>query len=1483
MSLVLFRVRWAMVAALLLATLPLARPLFAAQTSIVVTKTLDTNTTCQSGTNCSFREAIALANTTGNARITFAIPTSDSGYDAASGVWKLTLKSAFGVEGLPTITGDGITIDGTVSGGTTPTIVLTGEGVSNSSGLLIHGSNATVRGLIISGFEAMAAFNDRYGGAAIEIGGGSSTTSNTVVEYCYLGTNATGTAVGDLTTNGIVVAGGASGTRIRNNVVSGNDSDGVVIQAALTSNTQLASNTMLTANIIGANAAGTAALPNGGDGILISGTSDGTVVGPGNTISGNSRYGIAIDRVNSKTTVANTRVIGNRIGLNSAGTAKLPNVDGGISITTSQNTRIGGPDAGDRNYISGNGVAGSMSSSAYGAGVRVTRRADADPNAPGTDTTVIENNVIGLDSAGNSIPNIIGVLLDKGAAGVVVGGDNASTGNTIAGNSQEGVQIVGFANLATASQQTRNNVVRNNQIGGTATNGNGRFGVLIRGNTPGNTITGNTISGNASAGVVVEDDSAFGASSPQSPSGTTISANKIGLRSGDDQPIGNGAGEGIRLRLGANTTTVGPGNQVAGHKADGIIISGSTTLKNRITKTTTNTNTGLGINLQSGGNGDGGTRPTISGASVTNNVASGTITNSSACGTGCTIEVFDSATNPGDEGPRFLASGTSTNGSFSINVAGCQSFLTFTITDSDGNTSKFGPVVAATCSTGTSSIDLSPASQPDRAAAPGSKITFTHYVTNTGTTSSQVNVAATSSLNWPTSVSCAQLLPATLAAGESLKCDVSVTVPNGASQSARNDITVTASLVGTSTTQTRTNSVTVQFQAGVELAPLGPSSKQAAPGQQISFTLTLTNTGDGSDSFNIAVQQPGGWSGATIQPTPPITLAAGASKTLTVTLQVPANPGAGPFDATVTATSTSNQSASASVKLTVTLKTAAAPAFDSAKNVTTAPAKAVTLTHTLSNVGQIAGTFALSASAPAGWTTSGLSATVALASGGNTAISLVVQPPATALAGNYPVTIRAANQDDPTVVAEVVDTVTISRSAALALEAPADDVRQPNSVVTYTFTLTNSGNLTDTVGLQAKASLAGWSATPISPTVAVAPGATVPVPVRLIIPAGAAAGITNTTTLTATSDVTSLAPVSASVRTGIAATPGVTLSPAQQNRNTLPGTTITSTITLQNSGSISQTYSITITNKPAGWTAVLTPTTVGPIEPGVTATLQLAITLPADAANQSSGTVTIAATTTTTPSASATASVTVTAGSQVGGSFTTPCDASVPPGTTQVCTHTLTNTGATSDTFVLYAQSSLGWDVTVSPLSVVLEPGASRDIRVSIVVPAAAAAGDTSTTFVRARSSRDDSVVAQVNDTTTVTQQGGVALAPSRTIGLQPGKVVSIAHTVTNTGNGPDSYVITATQDLNWKITLVPATTPEIARGTSYSFTVQVTVPAGVPVDSINRIRVIVISQFKNDLFADAYDVIRPLSPQGVPVTNFTYIPMISNNPGTSQ
>jgi hypothetical protein len=228
------------------------------------------------------------------------------------------------------------------------------KAVANAVGLGIDASEpgATVGpGNVISGNTFGVDFGLRDGAA----GGSGSVFDN------LIGTDASGEQVLGNTRFGIIAFAGSttpSAITLHSNVIAGNglgtnEFGGI----HLAGNFGVAN---VTGNLIGTDAAGTAALPNAGHGISLSDASNvtigGTVPGSANVISGNTGDGILIDGTNSNNGagVGNNLIEGNSIGTDLHDTIPLGNGVYGINIMNSNNNTIGGATAGAGNVIAYN-------------------------------------------------------------------------------------------------------------------------------------------------------------------------------------------------------------------------------------------------------------------------------------------------------------------------------------------------------------------------------------------------------------------------------------------------------------------------------------------------------------------------------------------------------------------------------------------------------------------------------------------------------------------------------------------------------------------------------------------------------------------------------------------------------------------------------------------------------------------------------------------------------------------------------------------------------------------------------------------------------------------------------------------------------------------------------------------------------------------------------------------------------------------------
>ena len=212
--------------------------------------------------------------------------------------------------------------------------IFLGNGSSNN---MIGGPTDNDRNVISGNGQFPVANSSTQGGVGVYIYGAN--TSGNVVQRNYIGTNAAGT---DALTNSVigVLISQSSGNTVQGNLISGNRFVGLEIAGGAGGT---ASGNLVQGNLIGTNAGGTRAVPNGLDGIFIydapNNAIGGTAAGAGNLISGNGSVGIQLFGPLTQGNV----IEGNALGLDSAGRPTLPNRAGGIFVNTGPlNNQVGG-------------------------------------------------------------------------------------------------------------------------------------------------------------------------------------------------------------------------------------------------------------------------------------------------------------------------------------------------------------------------------------------------------------------------------------------------------------------------------------------------------------------------------------------------------------------------------------------------------------------------------------------------------------------------------------------------------------------------------------------------------------------------------------------------------------------------------------------------------------------------------------------------------------------------------------------------------------------------------------------------------------------------------------------------------------------------------------------------------------------------------------------------------------------------------------
>lgn len=363
------------------------------------------------------------------------------------------------------------------------------------------------------------------------------------------------------------------------NVLSGNGGNGLRITNA--------NNTTVQANFMGVAADNAAIVANGGDGLLVSGTSRNTQVGGviplGNVISGNNANGIEVSGTASGLVSFNTFA-----GIYAFGAA-APNRFDGILITSS-----GGNNQIRTCIVSGN-LGNGIELAGNATGVQIT------DTAVGTNTkiqTAIPNQGDGIRIDGNAHGNAIGGFQPSVEPAVTVS-SNLGYGIAILGSAHGNFVFHTVVGSSAGVPERLGNMLggvllgpgtSSNMIGGPAAAfqnqilNSGGPGLILAASS-GNVVLGNVLRDNANGGIVViggrhnRIGSATGGNTivDNGQNGLSVTGVVTGTRVQDNTIVGN-TGNGVFLsaarRLMVGGRSWWAGNRIVGNHGHGLLAQG---------------------------------------------------------------------------------------------------------------------------------------------------------------------------------------------------------------------------------------------------------------------------------------------------------------------------------------------------------------------------------------------------------------------------------------------------------------------------------------------------------------------------------------------------------------------------------------------------------------------------------------------------------------------------------------------------------------------------------------------------------------------------------------------------------------------------------------------------------------------------------------------------------------------------------------------
>ena len=1319
----------------------------------------------------TLRQAILDSNANGATAdtITFSL--------GAAATWTINL-----ITPLPTLSAGNLTITGPRDGSGRPLVALNGTTISYGDpmnpitagqGFYITSGGNTIDGLRIYGFGGQGVNGNLYGAGIVLEG---TNASNNTITNSYIGTNFDGSAAASTSPrpnnqySGIAIINSANLNLIENNVISGNSIAGQ---------------------------------PHG----IFLGNTLGSATAP----------------------TANNTIRNNKIGVNAAGTAAVPNQLAGIYIDKLANNNIIGPD----NIISGNGLSDNPSRDSDEFGVVIA----GGSNGVYSSGNVVRGNRIGLGANNASIPNKVGGVKVNYSANTIVGGTNApdsaspDRGNIIAGNNRSNV-LVTQTNI-TNGVVALNAQIKNNYIGlrdATTPADNAAYGVRIERQVTNVTVDSNVISGNSTSGIEMVGDVTLG-----TPSAVTVSNNRIGTNATATATLpGATQGQGVQISSSVSNVTLN-GNIITGNRATGVKltnVSGITLADNRIGgllfgNTAIGNDIG-GISIESssqitvgpGNRIEGHLRAGAGDGLLIDSGSDNTVKGNTFAANRFGIRVEGTSTNNvfgyGGTSPGATGTGdgnTLVNNQIGIAINGVAALRnrisrTTTTNNIDNGTHK-GIVLSGGANAGiptpsasglgfsggnlTGSINLGGAS----CGAGGCTVEVFQNTVNEPNEGRYflTSFKQTSSGAFPPSVpisSCMPFLTFTVTDQNNNTSQFSPVVAGPAS--------CTAGEPGTGGPDLRDPSADVTLGAAIATAP-----------QTANFSATLANTASsGTSTFDLVVTPPSGWTAA---PVGSVTLNGGASQSVNFSVTAPQNTPAGTYTVRLTAT-TSGGGALDFIEVRVIVPLVPALSFGVANPATKTggPNQQVCFTHALANLGNGNDSFEIIVSAPGvAWSPTITPATpVAVARGATTDVTVCVTVPGGTAGGDYAVNVFARSVANNQVFSPTrTDTVQVQDAAVPQLSTAAAQNANPNGIVTFSHRLTNVGNVGATFALTL-ALPTGWTIVTPPPalTASIAPQAFQDFTYSVRVAADALAGpFSISVTATAQQGANASVTVNDAVNVNQIASLALTASPTVSTEP--PNSVVTYTLTLANNGNFTDrvTLAADASQSARGWVATTVPATVE-VPARQSVEVKLVVQIPP---GQPVSVFNISTVTATSSQPAVTASATVRTNiAAVAGALIEPANPVRPAlaGETVTFDFSLLNSGSLPQTFTTVAveviNTASATFLFTGTTNLALAPGERAPLKLSVVVPAGTLDNTEFVARITATSS-PGGATATTLATVRIGPPYDVLVAPDRRSSALPGAIVQYTQYVTNTGRLEDSYSLAVRSSLGWRATVSPS------------------------------------------------------------------------------
>jgi len=403
---------------------------------------------------------------------------------------------------------------------------------------------------------------------------------------------------------------------------------------------------------------------------------------------------------------------------------------------------------------------------------------------------------------------------------------------------------------------------------------------------------------------------------------------------------------------------------------------------------------------------------------------------------------------------------------------------------------------------------------------------------------------------------------------------------------------------------------------------ISPDNRSGLPGALLSYTVTVTNTGEYDENYNLTASDNLGW-GPNVSPSS-LTVPKGENRTASLSVTVPIDAaGCTQDNVTVRAVGTAVENSASCIahaSIVRGVEVVIEPPSQENEN-----GGMLAYTVAVKNTGNVQENFQLTRGDNTGWTLSLDDNWLLVPIGENRTTNLTVNIPSNARGCTWDnIWVKARSKDNENVWdnKSCLAHVTIVRGVQISI-SPAENSAQPESPITYVMTVMNTGNATDTYDL-AVSDNENWSPTVSPSSLVVPPSENRTAEIRVTVPSGTPYCTEDNIIATATSRSDNTVRDNDSCIAHAAALRRVSVVINPTGNNALPGATLSYVVTITNTGNISDNYTLT-DNDNMGWSPTVSPSTMA-LAMNQSDNAALSVTIPENTAPCTQDNVTVTAT-----------------------------------------------------------------------------------------------------------------------------------------------------------------------------------------------------------------------------------------------------------------